>query len=142
MVMPDLSDATSTPGPMPDAVIVRLDRFLFPATIVMLTRDGIGWRTDGRPRGDDNGMWLPWHLVGGLTSMRSETTVLSVDGLVIGRLSGELQDWSIGAWLANVVATYLPETFVVIDTGDGTEVGCIRREVAEADAGGDQPSQA
>jgi hypothetical protein len=141
-VMPDASDATLTPGPMPEAVIVRLDRFLLSATIVTLTRDGIGWRTDGPLRGDDNGMWIPWHLVGGLTSKRSETTVYGLDGSVIGRLSGELQDWSIGAWLSNVVATYLPETFVVIDTGDGTEVGCIRREVAEADGRGDASSQA
>ena len=118
---------------MPDALVVRLELFLGPTTIVTLTREGMGWQTKDRPRGDDNAMWLPWNLVGGITSKHSETTVYGIDGSVIGRLTGILQDWTIATWLARVVATYLPEMFVLVEDTPGDEVSCIRREVTEAD---------
>jgi len=138
----DVPGAGSGPGPMPEAVVVRLELFLRPTTIVTLTRDGMGWQTKGRPRGDDGAMWLPWNLVGGITSERAETTIYGLDGSVIGRLSGILQDWSFAAWLARVVATYLPEIFVIDeDAGFGTEV-CLRREVKESRGRGELTSGA
>jgi hypothetical protein len=110
----------------PDAVVIRLNRLVQPDTVVLLTRDGIGWWTDHRQDGDEDARWLSWERVGRIVSRKTETGLFGRDGQVIGRISGELQDWTIGTWLARVIATYLPQTFERSESAADTEIA-IRR---------------
>jgi ketopantoate reductase len=95
----------------PEAVIVRLNRLVRPDTVVLLTKDGMGWWTDHRERGEEDAQWMSWARVNRIVSHKTETELFDADANVIGRLSGELQDWTIGTWLARVIATYLPDAF-------------------------------
>jgi hypothetical protein len=59
-------------------------------------------------------------------SHKTETELFGRDGHVVGRISGELKDLTIGTWLARLVATYLPESFEQSDVPAGAETA-IRR---------------
>jgi ketopantoate reductase len=117
---------TRASSSLPEAVVVRLNRLVQPDTVVLLTGDGMGWWTDHREHGDEDARWLSWGRIGRIVSRKTETEVFGRDSQLIGRISGELQDWTIGTWLARVVATYLPETFERSESAGDTEIA-VRR---------------
>jgi ketopantoate reductase len=110
----------------PEAVVVHLNRLVQPDTVVLLTHDGIGWWTDQRERGEEDARWLSWERVGRIVSQKTETELFGRNDELVGRISGELQDWTIGTWLARLVATYLPQAFEQSDSVADTEVALRR----------------
>lgn len=124
--MADDASGRATSTAEPEAVVVHLNRLVQPDTIVLLTRDGIGWWTDHRERGEADARWVSWERVGRIVSRKTETELFGRNDELVGRISGELQDWTIGTWLARLVATYLPQAFEQSDAAADTEVA-IRR---------------
>jgi hypothetical protein len=124
-------------GPMPTGVIVRTEGSKFGSgCVVTLAEEGIGWECQHI----EGAHWVPWLLLGGLSEGsrgdRWATDALALDGSSLGWIYGLVAVDGVGTTLAHVVATFRPDLFVEIDGG------CIRREVAEADGGGDAPSGA
>lgn len=122
---------------MPEAVIVRTEQSTYgTGCVVTLAEAGIGWEC----RGIEGAQWVPWPLLGGLSNDRGggrwATDALALDGSSLGTIFGLVPIDGETTTLAHVVATFRPDLFVEMDGG------CIRREVAEADGGGGQPSGA
>jgi hypothetical protein len=103
---------------------------------VILSADGIAWRRDG----SEAGHWVPWHLIGGIShgiagQKTPSTSILALDGSSFGSIEGLLQLDGESTSLGHAFALYRPDLFVEVDgsllSGFG---GCIRREVAAAEA--------
>jgi ketopantoate reductase len=124
--MADEASSRPTSTAEPEAVVVHLNRLVQPDTVVLLTQDGIGWWTDQRERGEEDARWLSWERVGRIVSQKTETELFGRNDELVGRISGELQDWTIGTWLARLVATYLQQAFEQSDSAADTEVALRR----------------
>ena len=135
-------------GHGPEALVLRtIHQFYFQQMWeVILTPDGIGWQRAGTDepgwRGDDDDHWLPWRSVGGLserfvmsgTHSKRVADILGLDGVVLGSIEGPFE--VDGGWtgLSHVVALFRADLFVEIEGTWKGPGGCIRREVAEAEA--------
>jgi hypothetical protein len=123
-------------GAMPRALIVRTEGSRFGSgCVVTLAEEGIGWECQHI----EGAHWVPWPLLGGLSDGRGAggaTEALALDGSSLGTIFGLVVVDGVRTTLGHVVSTFRPDLFAEMDGG------CIRREVAEADAGGDEPSGA
>jgi len=116
-------------GPMPEAVIVRTEGSTYGSRcVVTLTEAGIGWECHGV----EGAHWVPWSLLGGLADSSGgggwATDALALDGSSLGSIFGLIAVDGDRTTLAHVVASFRPDLFAEMDGG------CIRREVADAEA--------
>jgi hypothetical protein len=133
---------------MPQAVVLRtIHQFAFQHMWeVILTTDGIGWQRPGTDeagwRGDADDHWLPWRSVGGLserfvvggTHSKHVADILGLDGVLLGSIEGTFEVDGGATGLSHVVALFRADLFVEIEGTWKGPGGCIRREVAEAEA--------
>ncbi len=123
-------------GALPAAVVVRTEGSKFGSgCVVTMAEEGIGWECQHI----EGAHWVPWILLGGLSDGRGgggATDALALDGSSLGTIFGLVAVDGVRTTLGKVVATFRPDLFVEADGG------CIRREVAEVDGGGDASSGA
>lgn len=122
---------------MPEALIVRTEQSTYgTGCVVTLAEAGIGWEC----RGIEGAHWVPWPLLGGLSDRSGgggwSTDALALDGSSLGTIFGLVVVEGERTTLAHVVASFRSDLFVEMDDG------CIRREVAAADGGGQDASGA
>ena len=132
-----MSEAAKPEGTRLEALIVRTEQSIYgTGCVVTLAEAGIGWEC----RGIEGAHWVPWPLLGGLSDggggVDRVTDALALDGSSLGTIFGVAAVEAERTTLAHVVASFRPDLFVEMDGG------CIRREVAEADGGGEDASGA
>ena len=119
---------------LPKALVVRTEGSRFGSgCVVTLAEEGIGWECQHI----EGAHWVPWRLLGGPSDGRGAggaTDALALDGSSLGTIFGLVAVEGERTTLAHVVASFRPDLFVEMDDG------CIRREVAEAEPGGEDAS--
>jgi hypothetical protein len=109
---------------------------LMPRWDVILSEDGIAWQRDG----SEAGHWVPWNLIGGVSNgiagkSTPSASILAVDGSRFGSIEGLLQLEGESTSLSHAIVLVRPDLFVEVEGYPWTG-GCVRREVAAAEAHG------
>ena len=133
---PEMIDESAASVPIEPLVVETEWRPFLSRWVVTLTADGIGWQRRGR----DDMHGVPWGLVGGLENGRRAgrtptTKILGLDGSSLGAIDGIFLRHESRATLAHIVAVFRPDLFVEVEGNVwGLLGGCMRREVAAAEA--------
>jgi hypothetical protein len=128
-----LEGPVSPPTLEPIALRTEWQPFV-PRWDVIVSGEGIAWQR----KGSEAGHWAPWPLIGGVSNgiAREHTpaaSILALDGSSFGSIEGLLLFEGEKTDLAHVVALYRPDLFVEVE-GYPFTGGCIRREIASAEA--------
>ena len=129
----DATSVTALPPVLREPLALRTEWQPFlPRWDILMTTDGLTWRRKG-----GEPLWAPWVLVGGITITGGRAPgalILALDGSELGSIPGAITLDGAIISLAHAATLLRPDLFVEVPgTAWGNE-GCIRRDVADAEA--------